>query len=94
MTVMVRRYVPTHFEIGTTEDVDMEIFPSDTDVLMFDTGPFVRVVGRRKIFTKVEHFFRVRNALLEVLRCSTVNRGASAGTGRTAVLFIDEGALT
>lgn len=91
---MVRRYVATHFEIGTTEDVDMKILPSDTDVLMFDTGPLIRVVGRGEIFTKVERFFGLRHCLLEILPCSGVNRGARAGVGGTVVLFVDEGALT
>jgi len=60
----------------------VEIFPSDADVLVFDTCPFVRVVGRGEIFAKVEGPFRVGHPLLYVFR------------HRRAFSVVDEGALT
>lgn len=59
----------------------MEIFPGDANVLVFDTCPFVCVVGRGEIFAEVEGSFRVGRPLLDVLRrrggvFSVVDKGA------------------
>lgn len=65
----------------------MEIFPDDTDVLVFDTRPLVGIVGRCEIFAKVERLFRVEYSLLNILR------GAVAGSRSVTFLVVDEGAL-
>lgn len=65
----------------------MEIFPDDTDVLVFDTRPLVGIVGRGEIFAKVERLFTVEYSLLNILR-------RFAGSTRSAMfLVVNEGAL-
>ncbi len=65
----------------------MEIFPDDTDVLVFDTRPIVGIVGRGEIFAKVERLFRVEYSLLNILR------RFAASTRSAMFLVVNEGAL-
>jgi hypothetical protein len=51
----------------------MEILPNDANMLVFDTGPFVRVIGRTEVFTKVEGLFQIDLSLLEIPRRSFSN---------------------
>jgi hypothetical protein len=80
----------THLETGTTKNVDVEIVPEDTDVLVFDAGTFVRVVGRSEIFTKVEGLLLVERSLLNILRFSA---GAAAGIFSATFVVVDDCAL-
>lgn len=68
----------------------METVPKDTNVLVFDAGPLVRVVRRREKFTKVEGPLWVESSLLDVPLLSSVNR---AGITGALSLVIDDGAL-
>lgn len=68
----------------------MEIVPKDTDVLVFDSGPFVRVVRRSEVFTEVERPLRVERSLLDISRLSTV---ICAGVSSGLFLVVHDGAL-
>lgn len=68
----------------------METVPKDANVLVFDTGPLVRVVRRREKLTEVEGPFQVECSLLDVPRLSSVN---CAGITGALFIVIDDGAL-
>jgi hypothetical protein len=83
----------THLEIRTTQNVDVEILPKDSNVLVLDTSLFIRVIRRTEVFAKVEGLFQVGLSLLEILRCSFVDWGADASALGHMFSLIDDGTL-